>query len=292
MPDITLNDPSVPDGPALAAALEAKRELLSRMPASAVLQMARLDPRAAASVVAGSLPRIAKHRGELVAQFGGPAGAAVDDLPTVVYALYQAQYDVVASEDDSDLREHARDLGQEHQILIGDLDALANRRIIDRARIDPGRPVQGYQTLVDSTFVLLSVCRSLWPTIEGKTMLTTADLDRIEAKAQSMLQRLDQRQQGSTQLPVREMRARALTLLVRSYDEIRRMLAFVRWSQGDADDIAPSLYARRGRGRRGGTDTDATDDEDLEPAIPTPAPAPTPIVIDAPNNGGTGPFQS
>lgn len=186
-------------------------------------------------------------------------------------------------------RVESRELVEEHQLLVGDLDALANRKLIDRSRIDPGRSILGYRTTVDNTFMLLSLARSLWPTIESRTLLTQADLERIQAKAQTLLARLNQREQRSTRMPARELRARALTLLVRTYDEIRRMLTFVRWSQGDADVIAPSLYARRGR-KQGGTDTDVTD-EDLEPTPGTPTPEPTPIVIEGPNNGG-GPFAS
>ncbi|UJR86673.1 hypothetical protein [Sandaracinus amylolyticus] len=282
MPEIIHEQPVMPDGPTLIAALEAKREILINMPASEVLHSARLDARTAAGVVGGSLPRIARHRVALIAEFGERARTLLDDLPTVVYATYQVAYDVQATEDDSDMRELHRGVLEEHQLLVGDLDALANRKIIDRARIDAGRSTQGYRTTVDSTFVLLSLTRSLWPTIEGRTLLTQVDLERIQAKAQAMLDRLNQREQGATRMPARELRDRALTLLVRTYDEIRRMLTFVRWPQGDADEIAPSLYARRGR-RQSGTDTDGPD-EDVEPT-----PAPTPIVVEGPNNGG-GPF--
>jgi hypothetical protein len=41
--------------------------------------------------------------------------------------------------------------------------------------------------------------------------------------------------------------ARAYTLLVSAYDEVRRALSFVRRAQDDVDEIAPSLYAK---GRR------------------------------------------
>ncbi|AKF09882.1 hypothetical protein DB32_007031 [Sandaracinus amylolyticus] len=286
MPEIIHEPPVMPDGPTLIAALAAKREILTNMPATEVLHAMRLDARSAAGIAGGSLPRIARHRAALIAEFGERARALLDDLPTVVYATYQAAYDVDAAEDDSDMRELHRQVLEEHQLIAGDLDALANRKIIDRSRIDAGRSILGYRTTVDSTFVLLSLTRSLWMTIQGRTLLTEADLERIEAKAQAMLDRLNQREQRATRMPTRELRDRALTLLVRTYDEIRRMLTFVRWAQGDADEIAPSLYARRGR-KHGGTDTDPPD-EDVEPT-PEPEPTPAPIVIEGPNNGG-GPF--
>ncbi len=60
-----------------------------------------------------------------------------------------------------------------------------------------------------------------------------------------MLTILGEREQGASRVPAAEMRLRALTDLVRRYDEVRRMVTYLRWREGDADDIAPSLYARR-----------------------------------------------
>ena len=71
------------------------------------------------------------------------------------------------------------------------------------------------------------------------------DLDKIEARAQAMLELLDEREQGSTRLPAEEMRTRALSRLVRTYGEVRRMLTYVRWWEGDADEIAPSIWTGR-----------------------------------------------
>jgi hypothetical protein len=34
---------------------------------------------------------------------------------------------------------------------------------------------------------------------------------------------------------------------VRTYDEVRRLVAYFRWEEGDADELAPSLFAGRAR---------------------------------------------
>jgi hypothetical protein len=40
-------------------------------------------------------------------------------------------------------------------------------------------------------------------------------------------------------------------VLVRNYEEVRRIVTYLRWYEGDADAIAPSLFAHRaGRRRR------------------------------------------
>ena len=40
---------------------------------------------------------------------------------------------------------------------------------------------------------------------------------------------------------------RTFTLLYWAYDHVRKCVGFVRWHEGDADQIAPSLYAGRTR---------------------------------------------
>jgi hypothetical protein len=55
-------------------------------------------------------------------------------------------------------------------------------------------------------------------------------------------------------------RARAFTLLVNAYDACRQALAYLRWKEGDAESIAPSLFKKR-PGRKPGK----KDEESAEP---------------------------
>jgi hypothetical protein len=40
-----------------------------------------------------------------------------------------------------------------------------------------------------------------------------------------------------------DMRNRMFTLFIEAYDDARRAISYLRWHEGDADDVAPSLYA-------------------------------------------------
>ena len=62
-----------------------------------------------------------------------------------------------------------------------------------------------------------------------------------------------------------ENRLRAFTLLVRSYDAVRRAIAYLRWRQGDSDHFAPSLWA--GRGGRGKSPLGAEPPASVEPLV-------------------------
>jgi len=75
-----------------------------------------------------------------------------------------------------------------------------------------------------------------------------ADLDRAATLAATFANALGEREKAtsSTSEPA-ELRVRAYTQLVTTWDEIRRVVTFLRWHQGDVDALAPSLWAGRGR---------------------------------------------
>jgi len=277
---VTIRLPSHPDHADVTPkeALELARDVLAAMPESEIHRNPGLDPSAAAGIVIGSLPRIDKHRDEAVAQFGDDAAIVFDDLGIIAKATEQATTELAASDSSSDLGEMHEEIADDHALLLGDGDALANRKLIERSRVDPGRPCNGYRTTLESVFVLIALFREHWPVIEGKTPLTLDDLIAIEKRADLMRRRLNEREQGSSRLPAAELRTRALSLLLRTYGEVRRMITFVRWWADDADAIAPSLWSRRGKVRSpiGGEVTD---------------PQPVPPMPGVPNNGG-GPFTS
>ncbi|UJR83829.1 hypothetical protein [Sandaracinus amylolyticus] len=272
-----------PASPTPKEALDRKRELLASVQPSELPSVLGLEPSAAAGIVMGSLPRIAKHRAAIGAQFGEDGLAIIDDLLVVAHAAVQADVELTASDSASDMAEPFAELAQDHKLLLTDCDSLANRKLLDPARVDLGRPLQGYRTVITSTLVLVALLRESWATVRGKTPLTVEDIDRAERRATGLLHRLNAREQGSTRLPAADIRARALGLLVKTYGEARRMLSYVRWWEGDADTIAPSLWSgrRRSTGSRG-TDTPPAG-EDTQPATPiVPIPTPGPI--------GDGPF--
>lgn len=271
-------DPAAPSPVALKEALDRMRGSLESMPASDVIRP-KLDAASAAGVVIGSLPRIVKHRGGIEEHFGEEGATYVDELPVIAYATQQAHIELAAADSMSDLTAQHAEIAEDHQLLLTDADALANRKLIDRARVDAGRPAQGYLTTVTSVLVLVALLREHWSVIEGKTPLRREELDAIERRAQAMLKRLNERDQGSSRLPAAEMRTRALSKLVRSYGEVQRMLTYVRWWEDDASSIAPSLFANRRKGGRNDVVV-GEDDVVVDPSVPAlPPPA-------DPNNGG------
>lgn len=264
---------------AMRDALERTRDILEKIPAADVVETRGLDATAAIAIAMGSLPRIEKHRDAVAAELGEPRASILDGLREVVLGTAQADFEVMERDPESDLSEASDELGDAHGLLLADADALSRRGLIDPAIVEQCRPVAGYVTLVGSTVRLAKVLRDHWPTISGRTPTTLEDIERAERLAQAFMSRLSQREQGTSRMPALELRARAMTHLIRTYGEVRRMIAFVRHWDGDAESIAPSLWSgRRGKGRGDGGG----------PVVTDPLPVP---VITGPNNGG-GPFAT
>jgi len=68
-----------------------------------------------------------------------------------------------------------------------------------------------------------------------------------------------------------EIRARAFSLLMRTYGQVQRAVEYLRWDHGDAQEIAPSVYTGSRGGRR----------QAAQPADDVVAPAPA-VVPNAP----------
>ena len=70
-----------------------------------------------------------------------------------------------------------------------------------------------------------------------------------------------------------DTRLRAYTLFWKSYDHVRRVVQYLRWNEGDADDIAPSLHA--GKQTRHADDSSKATPADAKPETPAPTVTPT-----------------
>lgn len=277
-------------------ALEARRSALVAMPEERILRRARLDVVTVSAMASTAASRVAEMRGELVAQFGRSAGDLLDGLEITARAARQAEVEHDTSEDASELQAlHQEVLGQYERLII-DADSLCVRGFLVKERLAGSRDTRSYQGALSSLLGVINVLRESWPTIQTKTPIVMADLDHADAVASRMSTALTTRQSGTARIAAAETRVRALSLLVREYELLRRMVSFLRWFDGDADSIVPSLYAGRG-GRRpkdeplkDGPLKDGPSDPVSDDVIETDTPV-TPVAGPVPNNGG-GPFTA
>jgi hypothetical protein len=227
-----------------------------------------LDIPTAVSTVLGSLPEIRAQRDELAAKLPDFDPSALDKLEDYALALSAAHAALLAaSQPSSELRAVVEEATEVRELLLSDATALVRRGLLSSESIADLKGPMGFRNISTDVFHLVEAIRARWADIESKSAITQQELDRAERLQQRLNRLLGLKDQQTPDInAASEQRRRALTLLLRAYDEVRRAITYLRWKTNDIDDIAPSLFAGRG-GRRKSTET--------TPATPT-APAVTP----------------
>ncbi len=175
-----------------------------------------------------------------------------------VYAHLQSQ-PVSKNGDVVTLFEEASQLRAE---LLVAADALAYAGLVDADRVAQIRSGQGQLDTAADLLGLGTLFAASWDVLASKTAVERAKVDRASKLGVDLLAALGEKgHSGSQGTPESiDLRNRAFTLLVNAYDSCKRALTYVRWYEGDADTIAPTLYQRSRK----------------RPAAPVVVPEPTP----------------
>jgi len=249
------------------------------------VRLVNVDPPASVARVLGALEKIRPYR-EDIAKLLGPEMQQVDKLEVYAFALQEAHVrSLSAGKTPDDLRALAEAGDALRAMLRSDGAALTARGLIDPARLESCTGQPGYKVIATELGVLSAVFLSVWPQIQGKCCVTEQELQRAQLIADALLAYVGVRDKSpEARAEALAMRGRAFTLLVNKYDIARRAVTFLRWNEGDADDIAPSLFAGKQRGK------DKTDAQPQEP-IATPPGSP-PATGSTPTAGPTPPAAS
>jgi len=234
-----------------------------------------LDVQVATTTVLGTLPRLAMIREDIVSHLPEFDIAEFDRLETYAEALAYANTVVLAASQPTEaLPVLAARATEIRQLFLSDATALARRALIDGKPLDELKGAVGYLNVAADIGVLVRMFRARWSEISTKSAVQAAELDEAEQIFERITFAYAERTQPSTSVAsASDDRQRAYTLLVNAYDQARRAAIYLRWSEGDADKFAPSLWA--GRGGRGANQSSNV------------SPAPPPIV--APNGAPPAP---
>ena len=252
------------------------------------LTIVNLDIPTAVTTVLGALPQIRAIRAQVVATMPQFDIARFDKLEAYTLAVgYANSLYLAASQPSESIEALAEAGGTMRDLLVAEATTLAQRRLIDGQRLKELKGANGYRNLAVDLFTLAAMVRDVWPTLGGKTTLQLTELDQAETLADKLLTAVGQREQGPAVIATSaENRQRAFTLFISAYDNVRRVVTFLRWHEDDVDEIAPSLY---GKGTR-------RKSHDTLPPLPAPAakPATSPSVEEvqaaiSTGNGKTAP---
>ena len=146
----------------------------------------------------------------------------------------------------------------------------SDENLVDAATVDDIAKQNGPRTqdLANDLVRYHALFTGGWSRIEHNTAIKLTDLELAQTLGLLLLTALGARAVETPTTPDATHPATwvdaSFTLFANSYDQLRRAVTYLRWEQGDADAILPSLWARSGAGRPAKGEPDPVD--------PTPAP--------------------
>lgn len=248
--DIASTETSVGEEVRAKEAHQAVKRELAALSAEQVVQV-NLDIHHATANAIAVRARLEALRQALHDHFRKYNSRGIDKLEVYAHALLHA--DSVLQQQKKSLTHDALrwatdEANDRKQVLLADCRSLVDRRLISASVLDDYSGLHGYKNTASDLELLCTVLSTHWEHIEGRCATTRTELERARRLALRMVRLLAKREQLFARIAkAADNRARAFTLFVNCYDELRRAVTFVRWHEGDADEIAPSLHAVRRR---------------------------------------------
>lgn len=144
------------------------------------------------------------------------------------------------------------------KLLFSDAKAIVHRAFVDEHVLRNYTGSTSYRKLARELHMLAQLFRDCAESASGSTAATAKELDRADELAAGILKELGKRTIPDPAVQAAaDVRNRAFTLLTRGYDQVRRAVIYLRWDEGDADKLVPSLYTKRHRSRKKAGATEA-----------------------------------
>jgi hypothetical protein len=131
------------------------------------------------------------------------------------------------------------------ELMLDSAELLAKCGHLDAETVAAIRAGTGPTDAANDLIALGDIFRRHWSRLKAMTPVTPEQVRRASELGTSVSRSLGRRAQRSTVHA--DDCTRAWTLLARAYDEWRRAIGYVRYHEGDADDVAPSPLRNRGR---------------------------------------------
>jgi hypothetical protein len=212
------------------------------------------DILAAVSAVLGALPSLRALRDAIVEELPKHPIAHLDDLEDYALAAWYAN---VLHEnqgmDEGALKQLQEEATSLRESLLIAAEPLAHRGLLDAKRLAEIKAGRGKEDAANDLMALSELYSAQWDRIKAKTPVEEHEIRRADEIGSKILMSLVTKDTGKP-VDSADRRARAFSLLSRAYSACRRAAAYIRWEQGDADELVPPLV-RRGPGRRPGSTT-------------------------------------
>lgn len=141
-------------------------------------------------------------------------------------------------------------------LMLGAAETLALAGYVATERVAAIRRGKGHADTAADVQALGRLYRELWDRVHDKVPVTWEMVERslpLSAELQVALgiREIDEEDPLVEPSGPEHLRAQAFVLFSQAYDECRRGVEYLRWHEGDAGAIVPSLYPRRGNSGAG-----------------------------------------
>lgn len=131
-------------------------------------------------------------------------------------------------------------------------EPLSQLGIFDRATIKRIRKNRGIKQRAGDLVALATLYRAHWEQVRAMCGVTDEDLERASKVGAAMFEAACRRERATaTPREGRLLVRKAWTLLDRAYTQCRRAVTFIRYVEGDYDELLPSLRRNAGNAGRG-----------------------------------------
>lgn len=287
-------DEFVVDEVLVAEAYERVKGELAGLKAEDV-QTPTLDIQAAVRTVLGALPEIRALRAQLVKELPAFDVAAFDKLEDYALALSRAhaRYQI-ATTSPNELDEVIVEASKARERLIAAARGLVLFGLFDSRKLEQLKHGNGHNNVAEDLQALSAAFEENWAQLEGKTPLTLESVKGASRLGLRFTRLVGLKEQGTPeQAEATDLRRRAFTLLLRTYEDVRAAVRFLRRREDDAESIVPTLYVKV---RRAGGKDETQVPEGTVAAPVASTPVATPAAGAAPAVGAVtsaaGPFVS
>ena len=175
---------------------------------------------------------------------------------------------------------------KERERLIAAARGLVPYGLFDARQVEQLKHGNGYSNVAQDLQALSAAFEQVWPKLEGKTPLTLESVKAASDLGLRLTELVGLREQGTpAQQETTDLRRRAFTLTLRTYEDARSAVRFLRRREGDADSIAPTLYSKVKRSKA--EDDTEVPEGSVAPPAPGSAPGAAPVAT-VPGAGSNG----
>jgi len=213
------------------------------------LAQVNFDIQLGARTILGALPELRALRERMVKELPSFDIAAFDKLEDYTQALKFAQSGfLLATQPPDDLEQLLTEGAKMKERLVADVKSLSLYGLFDSNVLSQLRGGNGLDNLAVDLDLLSQAMTASWEKIQGKALTPLADVQTASRIGLRLTRIAGLRDQGPARLAAAtELRMRAFTTVVRTYDEVRHAVFYLRRREDDADSIAPSLYPGKAR---------------------------------------------